>query len=392
MSKLEGKKREGLLKGDVGVPFNRPWIGEEEREALERALSAGHMGGNGVICNRLQERLAEWMGVRQVLLTASCTVALEMAMMLLLKPGDEVVMPSFSFVSTANAVLRAGGLPVFADIDPHTYNLDPEAAKRAITQRTRAILPVHYGGQACEMERLQELSDLHNLCVIEDAAQAFGSRYGGRYAGGLGLVGALSFHSTKNVVCGEGGAFITDDEEMARRAEMIWEKGTNRSAFLRSEVDKYTWCEVGGSFVLSDLLAAVLEAQVEKLEAIVAARRQRWERYEAELSDLESSGKVLLHKVEARDGFNYHLFAFRTLAVPRDKLLTELRQRGVEATFHFVPLHTSPFCQRHLPTQPPLKHTEEVASSLVRLPLYPGLEPGEQDRVVEAVHDVLKGA
>lgn len=374
------------------IPFNRPWIDSEEIRAVGLALSAGHVGGNGPITRRLQQNLAELLAVRQVLLTSSCTTALEMAMMLCLKPGDEVIMPSFSFVSTANSVIRAGGKPVFADINLDTHNLDPDSVEGAITPKTRAILPVHYGGQACPMHRLQELASSHGLIIIEDAAQALGSRYGGRFLGTLGLMGAYSFHATKNVLCGEGGAFITDDEELACKAEIILEKGTNRAEFLRGEVEKYSWQSVGGSFVLSDLLAAVLEVQVRKLDAIISARSKLWKRYSKELQPLVDSGKILLHRVEAEEEYNFHLFAFRTLAVPQAELLRELLRRGVEATFHFVPLHSSPYGRKHLPDQSSLPNTEAVASSLVRLPLYPGLTFAEQDRVIEALNDVYREA
>ncbi len=376
----------------IRVPFHSPFVGREEEQALVAALRAGALGGNGPITRRLQRRLAEWLGVRQVLLTTSCTTALEMAMMLLLEPGDEVVMPSFGYVTAANAVLRAGGRSVFTDIDPDTYNLDPDAVERAITPRTRVLFPTHYGGQASEMGRLGEIAEVHLLKIVEDAAQAVGSRYGDRPLGTLGDIGAYSFHVTKNLVCGEGGALVTDDEALARRAEVIWEKGTNRSAFLRGEADKYSWCDVGGSFVLSDLLAALLEVQVERLDAIIAARRRRWERYAKELESLEMAEKIRLHKVEALSAFNFHLFAFRTLAVPQATLIGELRRRGVEATFHFVPLHTSPYGRKHFPDQPALPHTESVAASLIRLPLYPDLTPADQDRVIEAVSEVCQGA
>lgn len=374
------------------VPFHRPSIGKEEEQAVVTALRAGALGGNGPITRRLQQHLADWLGVRQVLLTTSCTTALEMAMMLLgLKPGDEVILPSYSFVSTANAIIRAGGRPVFADIDPDTYNLDVEAVEQAVSPRTRAVLLIHYGGQGCDMDRFQALAATHQLSLVEDAAQAFGARYNACLLGTLGQMGAYSFHVTKNVVCGEGGAFVTDDEAIARRAEIIWEKGTNRSAFLRGEVDKYSWFDVGGSFVLSDLLAAVVEVQVQKLDTIIALRRQRWERYEKELGPLAAAGKIRLHRVEVPSEYNYHLFAFRTLAVPQAALIQELRRRGVEATFHFIPLHTSPYGRKHFPDQPALPHTDGVAASLVRLPLYPDLSVENHDRVVEAMYEVFKG-
>lgn len=376
----------------IQVPFNRPYIGREEEQALVKAAREGALGGNGPITRRLQKRLADWLSVRKVLLTTSCSTALEMAMLLILNPGDEVIMPSFGFVTVASAVLRAAGRPVFADIDPDTYNLDPEAVEQAITPRTRAVLPIHYGGQACDMERLLELASSYNLCLVEDAAQGFGSRSGEQFLGTLGTMGAYSFHVTKNVVCGEGGAFLTDDEELASQAEILWEKGTNRAAFLRGKVERYSWFDVGGSFALSDLLAAILEVQVQKVDTIIAARRQRWERYANALEPLAAASKIRLHRVRVPSEFNYHTFALRTLAVPQDKLISELRLRGVEVTFHFVPLHTSPYGRKHFPEQPALPHTETVAASLVRLPLYPDLTPSDQDLVVEALNDVFRVA
>jgi dTDP-4-amino-4,6-dideoxygalactose transaminase len=377
----------------VQVTFNRPFLGHEEERALVRALREAAVGGYGCITRSLQRRLAEWLGVKQVLLTTSCTTALELAMMLLnLRPGDEVIMPSFGFVTAANAVIRAGGRPVFADIDVDTYNLDPKDAEKTLSPRTRAIMPVHYGGQACDMGRLQELADSHGLVIVEDAAQAVGSRWGGRLLGTVGRMGAFSFHVTKNLTCGEGGAFVIDDEALAHRAEILWDKGTNRSAFIRGEAEKYVWHDVGGNFALSDLLAALLEVQFQRLQDIIAARRQHWERYAKELEPLAATGKIRLHHVANPSEFNYHLFALRTIALPQADLIKELMERGVEAAFHFVPLHSSPFGRKLHPSTRALPNTHEVAASLVRLPLYPDLTLEEHCRVVEAIYEVFNGA
>jgi dTDP-4-amino-4,6-dideoxygalactose transaminase len=301
-------------------------------------------------------------------------------------PGDEVIMPSFNFVSSANAVVRQGARPVFADIDMGTFNLDPEQIEARITPATRGIVPVHYAGQGCHMDVINELAHAHNLWVVEDAAQGVGALYDGQYLGTIGNAGCYSFHVTKNIICGEGGAFLTNDDELARRAEIVSEKGTNRSAFLRGEVDKYTWVDVGSSFIISDLLAALALAQLERVEEITARRVTIWQRYYDELGPLSETGKIILPKLDPKATINGHIFAFCT-ADPqrRDELLQGLKEKGIGATFHYVPLHSSPFARRHFDEIPSLPVTDLVSASLVRLPIYPDLTDEEQTYIIETL-------
>jgi dTDP-4-amino-4,6-dideoxygalactose transaminase len=374
----------------MSIPLNRADIGEEEIAAVVRALRGGHLCGGGPAARRVEEQLAERLGVPYVLLTTSCTHALELALMALdVGPGDEVIVPSFTFVSTANVVLRQGATPVFAEIREDTFNLDPQDVERRITSRTRAIIPVHYAGVACEMGALAALADRYGLLLIEDAAQGLNATYRGEPLGTLGDAGAFSFHETKNVTCGEGGALVTRSDEIARRTEMMREKGTNRAAFLRGEVDKYTWVEAGSSFVIADVLAALLEAQLERLDELQASRARLAAVYMQELAPLEREGFLRLPTVPAEAGPNWHLFHLTVESESeRDRCLALLRSRGIGAAFHFVPLHSSPFGRRLAGDRPvELPITDRVSQTLLRLPLYPQLTSEEQAYVVEAVYD-----
>lgn len=376
------------------IPFNRVSLGEEERAAVLRALEEGNLGGNGPIGAQVQERLRLLLGVRHALLTTSCSHALEMAAMALrLAPGDEVIMPSFTFVTTASSVVRQGARPVFADIDERTYNLDPEQVERHITPATRAILPVHYAGQGCEMDAMIDIARRHRLYIIEDAAQGIGARYGGRYLGAIGDIGCFSFHVTKNIIGGEGGAFVTNNDEIAERAEIIREKGTNRSRYLRGEADKYTWVDVGSSFVPSDLIAAIILVQLDKMEKINQSRRAIWQRYQHGLQDLASRGYILLPYVLPEAEINGHIYAFRVSDPKyRDIVLDELKRRGVSATFHFVPLHSSPYARMRWGYRAEdLPVTERVAASLIRLPVYPDLTVDRQEYIIETIYDIFAG-
>jgi len=374
------------------IPFTRPDIGEREKQAVLAALEAEHIGGNGPISRALEARLCELFGVQHALLTTSCSDALELAMMSArIGPGDEVIMPSMTFVSTANAVIRERAMPVFADIRPDTFNLDPADVERLITPATRGIIPVHYAGQGCDMAALQALAKAHGLWVVEDAAQGVGALYDGRYLGTIGDMGCYSFHVTKNVSCGEGGAFLTNDDEIARRAEIIREKGTNRSAFLRGEVDKYTWVDVGSSFIPSDLLSALILAQLDRLTEITTRRLVIWHRYDNELGPLAETGKIILPHIDSRATINGHIFAFRTYAPERrDGLLEMLRQKGIQATFHYVPLHSSPFARRYLGSARDLPTTDLVSGSLVRLPLFSTLTDEQQAYIIETLYEICE--
>ena len=368
------------------IPLTRPWFDEAERGRLLQAL-AGRVAGDGPFGRRVEQLLAERTGARRALLTTSCTHALELALLALgVGPGDEVIVPSFTFVSTANAVLRVGAQPVLADIEPVTLGLDPRDAEQRLSSRTRALLPMHYAGLAADLDGLLELAGRRRLLLVEDAAQGFGGRLRGRALGTFGDAGCLSFHETKNVTCGEGGALLLNDPEVAARAEIIREKGTNRGAFLRGEVDKYTWVAEGSSYVLSDLLAALLEAQLEKADRIAERRAAIVARYRAELASWAAGHGVALPAEPPDQEPGHHIFhlLFPSPA-SRDAALVELRAAGIGASFHYLPLHLSPF-GRDLPgAHDPLPVSERVAATLLRLPLHPLLTADEVSRVVEAV-------
>jgi len=355
---------------------------------VARAL-AGRVAGNGPFGQTVEARLQAMWGVPRVLLTTSCTHALELALMALgVGPGQEVICPSFTFVSTANAVLRVGARPVFADIEDRTLGLDPVDVERRVTNRTAALLPVHYAGIAPDMDALLDLAGSRKLLLIEDAAQGLAASFRGRPLGTLGDAGCFSFHETKNITCGEGGALALRDPEVARRAEIIREKGTNRGAFLRGEVDKYTWVLEGSSYVLSDILAAVLDAQLDKLSEIQARRARCTGRYRAGLTGWAHRHGVKLPRESPEVETNHHIFY---LLFPdgasRDLCLAYLRQRGIGAAFHYVPLHASPFGKTlgYQPTEFPV--TNRAAATLLRLPLHPNVSPPDVDRVIETLEE-----
>lgn len=371
------------------IPFTRPHLTDAEYEAALQVLRSGQIGGNGSVGADLERAIQSSFGVRRALLTTSCTHALEMAAMALeWGPGDEVILPSFAFVTAATAIVRQGARPVFAEIDETTWNIDPADVRQRITPRTRAILPIHYAGQGCDMHALLDVARQHNLHIVEDAAQGVGARFDGRWLGTIGHIGCYSFHVTKNVSCGEGGAFLTDDPAIAERAEILREKGTNRSKFLRGEVDKYTWVGMGSSYVLSDLLAAVARVQFERWQEMQRHREAIWRRYQGDLAALAATGAIILPGIHPLAEPNWHIYAFRT-AEParRDPLLAHLKARGIQASFHFVPLHSSPYARQHLGcAHVELPITDRVSESLVRLPIYPDLSPADQAYIVDAVY------
>lgn len=368
----------------VSLAFTRPSIGEREVDAVAAALRAGQLGGNGAICRRVEQQLARLTGAPAVLLTSSATSAMEIGLQVIgLGPGDEVLMPSFAFPSQAGAVLALGARPVFCDVHPDTLNLDPDDAERRVTERTKTILPVHYAGIACDMDALGRLAAERGLSIFEDAAQAVGSRWDGRHLGTLGVAGALSFHATKNLGCGEGGALLLSSTELASRAEIALEKGTNRSAFLRGEVERYTWVGRGGSHVLSDLLAALLEVQLARLPEITAHRRTLWDVYHEGLADLEDAGRLRRPVVPARAEHNAHIYLVQVETPQlRDRLLGELREAGIGATFHYQPLHSSPFAREVLGLDVALPVTERAAEVILRLPLHGSMDAADAQRVV----------
>ena len=370
------------------IAFSRPWYDEREAEAVRRALAV-QTCGDGPASRRVEARLAALLGARRVLLTTSGTHALELALLALgIGPGQEVVCPSFTFVSSANAVLRMGARPVFAEIEDRTLGLDPEDVERRITPRTAAIIPVHYAGVAPDMEALGAIARRRGLRLVEDAAQGIAARWRDRALGTLGDAGCLSFHETKNVSCGEGGALVLQDPELIARAEIAREKGTNRSAFLRGEVDKYTWVAEGSSFVISDVLAAILEAQLDKLPQIQSRRAAVVARYRQGLAGWAQARGVRLPLELPDRQPNAHMF-YLLYPEPRlrDLALAALRGRGIMATFHYLPLHSSPHGRAIGADPGALPVTDRVAATLLRLPLHARLADADVERVIEAVQE-----
>ena len=359
------------------IPFNKPFTIGSELAYIADAVARGHLSGDGHYTKLCHHWLEEQLGARRALLTHSCTAALEMAALLCnIQSGDEVIMPSFTFVSTANAFVLRGGVPVFIDIRPDTLNLDEALIESAITPKTRAIVPVHYAGVPCEMNTIMDIATRRNLRVVEDAAQAVMSDYRGRRPGAIGHLGCLSFHETKNVISGEGGALLINDPSLIERAEVLREKGTNRSKFFRGEVDKYTWVDVGSSYLPSELVGAFLWAQLQRVDEINARRRRLCDIYREELSGLGQEGLIALPQPEpAGTSGNGHMF-YLLAADPqaRTHLLAHLKANGVHAVFHYVPLHSSPAGRKFGRVPAPLPVTNDVADRLVRLPLYYGLE------------------
>jgi dTDP-4-amino-4,6-dideoxygalactose transaminase len=374
------------------IPFNRPFLAGKELENIAKAVNSGHIAGNGMFTRKCQEFLEKKFGCPKVLMTNSCTAALEMAAMLCdVRPGDEVILPSFTFVSTANAFVLRGGRPVFVDIRADTLNLDESLIARAVTRKTKVICPVHYAGVGCAMDAVMKLAGRHGLRVVEDAALAFGATYKGRPLGTFGCLGTLSFHETKHVISGEGGALLINDAALRERAEIIWEKGTDRSKFLRGEVDKYSWVDVGSSFLPPELVTAFLFAQLQKAGAINAARLKAWRHYYECLEDLHERGALRLPVVPPECGHNGHLFyVLMNSENDRDRLIGHLKDSGIHAVFHYVPLHLSAMGRKMGYRAGDLPVTEELSSRLVRLPLFHSITRTQQTAVVKAVRSFLK--
>jgi dTDP-4-amino-4,6-dideoxygalactose transaminase len=358
------------------IPFNKPYMTGRELEYIAQAHEQGHLSGDGAFTRRCHAWLEERTGCHKALLTPSCTAALEMCALLLdLEPGDEVIMPSFTFVSTANAFVLRGAVPVFVDIRPDTLNIDESQIEAAITPRTKAICVVHYAGVGCEMDAIMAIADRHGLFVVEDAAQGILSTYKSRPLGSIGHLAALSFHETKNVICGEGGALLINDERLAERAEIIREKGTNRSKFFRGMVDKYTWVDVGSSFLLSEILAAFLAGQLDVAEAITTRRLDIWRRYYEWAAPFAAKGTVRRPIIPTACVHNAHMFY---LLLPdldaRTRFIEGLKESGIGAVFHYVPLHSSPAGKKFCRTGSVMQVTEDTSARLVRMPLWLGLE------------------
>ena len=370
------------------IPFNIPPYVDECSRYVAEAIQSRKICGDGPFTHRCNEALEAITGAPKALLTTSGTSALEMAALLLnIQPGDEVIMPSFTFVSTANAFVLRGAIIVFVDVRPDTLNLDPACVEAAVTSRTRAIVPVHYAGVCCDMDELGAIARAHRLSMVEDAAQAVGSFYKGRPAGRLSDVGCFSFHETKNYSMGEGGAVILNDAAMVERAEIIREKGTNRSRFYRGQVDKYTWQDVGSSFLPSELNAAYLLAQLEQHTQIAAARMARWQQYDAGLKDLEQNGLISRMHVPRDRVHNAHMYYILLRSQEeRSALIAHLRARDISAVFHYVPLHSATAGLRFGRFHGEDRYTTALSERLLRLPMYYGLSQEDCARVIDAVH------
>jgi dTDP-4-amino-4,6-dideoxygalactose transaminase len=369
------------------IPFNRVSLTGQEQPYIAEAVAHGHISGDGAFTKRCSELLERELGAKRVLLTTSCTHALEMSALLLdLRPGDEVVFPSFAFVTTVNAFVLRGVQPVFADVRADTLNLDERGLEALLTPRTRAIVPLHYGGVACEMDAILALARARGLAVVEDNAHGLFASYKGHTLGSFGALATQSFHETKNITCGEGGALVINDPALVGRAEIIREKGTNRSRFFRGQVDKYTWVDLGSSYLPSEILAAFLLAQLEARAAIQAQRGRIWHRYERELAGWARAQGATLPHVPAHCVQPYHVFYLLLPSLEaRTRLIEHLKARGILAVFHYLPLHLSDMGRRlgGRPGQCPV--TEDVSDRLLRLPLFPSLSPADQDAVIEGV-------
>ncbi len=379
---------------NLKIPFYEPYVVGSELSYIAEAIQNGQIADEGPYSQKAKDLIARKFEAPKVLMTASATDALEMAALLVgLKSGDEVIMPSFTFPSTANAILLRGAKPVFAEIKPETYNIDPDDIERKITDNTKAIIPVHYGGIGCEMERIMALADFRKIRVIEDAAQAVNASYQGKYLGTWGQIGCYSFHGTKNFTCGEGGAILINDRNPAlmERAEILIQKGTNRSRFLKGEVDKYTWVDWGSSYGPSEILMAFLYGQLQEIDRITAKRKWIHETYSNYLLPFVRSGKISMTTIPVNCCSNYHLFyiVFGTEAI-RDRVKENLSSYGIQTAFHYVPLHSSPMGRRlgYAPDDLPL--TEEYSRRLLRLPMFTGMTAAEVEYVMEKLVTILE--
>src|SRR3990167_2071026 len=369
------------------IPLHKTFWGREEEKAAIAAMRSGTGVGDLVFSEALAKEISKKLDVSYVLPTGSGTAALELACALLLKRGHEVILPSLTFTSCANAILLAGAKPVFADIDINTYNLDPVEIEKKITKKTKAIMVVHYAGMACAMDKIMQIANENNLYVIEDAANALGASYGGKSLGTIGNVGCFSFHGTKNAASGEGGAFATNDKQIFKIAEIIREKGTNRSSFMRGERKKYSWVKVGRSLILSDILSAIAFEQIKKLDKITSLRRKNAEYFLSKLKRISS--KIILPIVSEGTNPNWHIFAIRIPRGLRTQVIKGLREFAVEASFHYLPLHQSQMGKKLGYKTKDLPVSEEVAATLIRLPMHPKLKKSEIDYIVAALAKII---
>jgi len=375
------------------IPFNKPFISGKELYYIANSVMKGQISGNGYYTRECESFLQDLTHCNKVLMTNSCTAALEMACILIdLKPGDEVIMPSFTFVSTANAVVLRGAVPVFCDIDSRTFNLDEKQLEKCFTKKTKAIIPVHYAGQSCNMKAIMEFAREKNIYVIEDAAQSVDAYYEGKHSGTIGDLGCFSFHETKNIMCGEGGALLINNPDFVEKAEIIREKGTNREAFFRNEVDLYNWVEQGSSYLPSELQMAFLFAQLENLKQVNKKRKKAVKYYMLHLKPLEERGLITLPLFLQQNKVNYHLFAILCKNYNQRKELIEyLKNNDIGAVFHYIPLHSSPAGERYGRTAGgKLPETDRVSECLLRLPVYFDITTEEQNYVVKVINDFFQ--
>jgi dTDP-4-amino-4,6-dideoxygalactose transaminase len=382
-----------MAEHEITIPFNKPFIAGKELYNIAQAVLKGHLAGDGYYTRQCHAWLEHRLGCPRALLTHSCTAALEMAAILCdVGPGDEVIIPSFTFVSTANAFVLRGGVPVFVDIRQDTFNLDENRIEQAITGRTRAIVPVHYAGVPCAMDEIMDIARRRGLYVIEDAAQALLSTYRGKCLGTIGHLGCLSFHETKNIISGEGGALLVNDGQFTRRAEIIREKGTDRARFFRGEVDKYSWVDIGSSYLPSELIGAFLYAQMEQAELIVAKRRTLFETYWNMLEPLAERGCIRLPDRSHEGASNGHIFSIVTGSLDeRTRLIAHLRGKGIHSVFHYIPLHSSPAGKRFGRTVGSMEVTDSTSERLLRLPLYFEMDNDTVRTVAEEVKRFYQG-
>jgi dTDP-4-amino-4,6-dideoxygalactose transaminase len=378
-----------VIAGEWLVPFNRPSFEGREYEYIAAAIASGHISGDGDFTKSCHQYLESAVGVTKALLTTSCTHALEMTALLLdIKPGDEVIMPSFTFVSTANAFVLRGATPVFIDVRPDTLNFDERQFDEMITDRTRAAVPVHYAGVGCEMDVILDVAGRHGVAIVEDNAHGLFGTYRSRQLGTFGCMATQSFHETKNFSCGEGGALLINDGSFVERAEIVREKGTNRSRFFRGQVDKYTWTDIGSSYLPSELLAAALLAQLEARASIQQRRRRIWDRYLAGLADWAPSIGARLPVVPDDREQSYHMFYLLMPSLEvRGRLMAHLKSKGILSVFHYLPLHLSPMGRQLGGREGQCPVTEDISDRLVRLPFYNTLTESQQDTVLEAIRE-----
>ena len=373
----------------IAIPFNKPFLTGKEAEYIQTAMQSGHLSGDGAFTKKCNAWLQEKVGCAKALLTHSCTAALEMAAILAdVQPGDEVIVPSYTFVSTANAFVLRGANIVFVDIRKDTMNIDETLIEKAITSKTKAIIPVHYAGVACEMDTIMEIAGKYNLIVVEDAAQGLMSSYKGRALGTIGHMGTLSFHETKNIIAGEGGALLINAKQFVERAEIIREKGTDRSRFIRGQVDKYTWVDIGSSFLPSELNAAFLYAQLENAQQLTDCRMEAWNIYYEELSGLADNGKIELPVIPAGCVHNAHMFYIKTANIEeRTALIQHLKSHQISALFHYIPLHSAAAGQRHGVFRGEDRYTTCESERLLRLPMFCGLGRDQLCLVTDSIKE-----